>query len=264
MEQDSTTSQAVVDQLVEAALPKLRALAVWLVEAGRDSDLRRLEREVIERGHDVLMGYLGKRPKWLHTSIGHHLLERGCYYCKACHRTLAPLDTHLGIDQSGRSPRLVELIARLGAGSQSFAQAAEDLALLCPGIEVRTSQVESVAEAVGRGIEAEALAEVEAAWREPYHQRVLPSIESRYPQLIIAIDGVLVRRLDGYRAVRVAAIGGCELGKEPEAWRYVVHRCIQETWKPSGDLCGARRGGKDWRLPGRSGLWATGRSGYGD
>jgi len=99
VEQDSTTSQAVVDQLVEAALPKLRALAVWLVEAGRDSDLRRLEREVIERGHDVLMGllggaldaspaaqwqpdrlcggcgavmgYLGKRPKWLHTSIGH-------------------------------------------------------------------------------------------------------------------------------------------------------------------------------------------------
>ncbi len=245
------------DSMIEAAVGKAKAavlgevegLARWLVEH-READLRELEEGLIERGHALLMGLLGavlrdapaaqgwqerscgecrgrmrglgQREKWLHTSLGHHKLRRACYYCGGCKRTEAPLDQQLGIDQSGRSPRLVEAMAILGA-ELAFPQARERLSKLCLGVEVGVSQLEELTEAVGRCAEAERLAEVEAAWREPYKLRVLPEVESRSAELVITMDGVMVPEKAGYHEVRTAAVAGCELGEEPKGWRYVVH-----------------------------------------
>ena len=136
--------------------------------------------------------------------------------------TEAPLDRQLGIDRSGRSPRLVELMALLGA-ELPFAQAAARLTKLCPAVEVGESQLGEVTEAAGRRAEEEALAEVEAAWREPYRLRVLPAVETQSRRLVIALDGVMVPERAGYHEVRTAAVAVCEPGERPERWRYVVH-----------------------------------------
>ena len=245
------------DSMIEAAVEKAKAavagemegLARWLVEH-READLRELEEGLIEKGHTLLMGLLGavlrdapaaqswrehscaeckgrmrglgEREKWLHTSVGHHRLQRACYYCGRCKRTEAPLDHQLGIDQSGRSPRLVEAMAILGA-ELAFPQARERLSKLCLGVEVGVSQLEELTEAVGRSLEAERLAELEGAWREPYKLRVLPKVESQHAELVIALDGVMVPEKAGYHEVRTAAVAGCELGQQPRGWRYVVH-----------------------------------------
>lgn len=255
MEHDSTTEE-MVERVVAGALGELRGLAGWLVE-NRDGELGRLEEGLIERGNALLCGLLGAalatapaaegwrerkcggcggrmrslggRAKWLHLSLGHIELERACYHCGACGRMAAPLDAQLGIDQSGRSPRLVELMALLGA-ELPFAQASSRLAKLCPAVEVGTSQIQEVAEAAGRCAEAESLAEVEAAWREPYRLRTLPRVESGAPQLVIALDGVMVREVGGYHEVRTAAVAGSGLGEPPEGWRYVVHTEDVETF----------------------------------
>ncbi len=254
--QDSMLEVAV-GKAAAAVAVELKGLARWLVEH-RETDLRELEEGLIERGHALLMGLLGvvladapatetwqqrvcaeckgelrglgRRSKWLHTSLGHYKLHRACYYCSRCGRTQAPLDDQLGIDQSGRSPRLVELIALLGTELPSFRQARIDLERLCPGVEVSTSQIEEVTEAVGRYREAELLAEVHAAWQEPYRQRLLPQLEVRSPQLVIAIDGVMAPEREGYHEVRTAAVAGCELGEQPKDWRYVIHTEQVETF----------------------------------
>ena len=254
--QDST-EESVVRRVMEAATQELQELVRWLVE-NRERDLAQLEQGLLERGHGLLMGLLGravesspaaeswreracagcggrlrglgKRPKWLHTSLGHYRLERGCYHCERCRGIRAPLDSQLGIDQSGRSPRLVELMALLGTGSQSFRQAGIDLSRLCPGVEVSTSRIEEVTEAVGRCRERELLAEVAAAWREPYRERVLPRAESRSEQLVISLDAVMVPEREGYHEVRTAAVAGCGLGEQPGRWGYVVHTEDVETF----------------------------------
>ncbi len=315
------------DSMVGLAVGKARAAvgqglegaARWLVE-NRESDLRELEQGLIERGHALLMGLLGlvladapaaeswqeracaeckskmrslgRREKWLHTSLGHIRLHRACYYCGRCGRTQAPLDGQLGIDQSGRSPRLVEAMAILGA-ELPFAQARDRLSKLCVGVEASTSHIEEVAQAVGRCTEQELLAEVEAAWQQPYRERLLPEVESQSPELVISLDRVMVPERGGYHEVRTAAVEGCGLGQQPERWRYVVHTEDVETF---GRLvwCEAWRQGLEtaglvvvlgdgaewiwklarWHFPGAvqildlwhvtEHLWAAGRALYGE
>lgn len=208
-----------MQRVMEVATQELQELVRWAVSR-REASLAELEQGVLECGHQLLVGLLGQAvesspqaeawpereceacgrrmralgriPKRLHTSLGHYQLQRGCYHCKQCHHTSAPLDEQLGIDQSGRSPRLVELMALLGTELSSFRQAGIDLMRLYPSVELSTSQIETLTEAVGRCREEELLAEVEAAWREPYLERVLPRVERESPQLVITLDGVMV------------------------------------------------------------------------
>jgi hypothetical protein len=167
--------------------------------------------------------YLGQRPKRVHLRFGEVEIERGCYRCKRCSSTWAPLDEQMGIDQSGRSPRLVEAVTLLGS-ELPFVPAAERLAQLC-GVELGPSQVEVVSEGIGRSMEAQQIKEMEAA----FEKGEMPQVEEKNSVVVVSIDGVMVSHRDGYHETKVAAIDGAapDPKKEDrlrvERWSYVTH-----------------------------------------
>lgn len=250
LEQNDNTINGLAEQLIEAVAEDLKEVARWLVQH-REGELRTLEDGLREKGHQLLCRLLeetlvqeeavrsqeghprcgqcgqetsglGQRPKRVHLVLGEVALPRCCYYCAQCHTTWAPLDQQLGIDQSGRSPRLVEAIALLGA-ELPFSPAAERLVQLC-GVEVGPSQIEEVTEGIGQTLHQQELDQMTRAFEG--HQ--LPPVENRYPWLVLALDGVMAPYRDGYHEVRVATIGGVswvpqEWEEASVAWRYVVH-----------------------------------------
>jgi len=251
MAEDSTPGAA--EAVLATVLAECRQLAAWVV-AQRGADLRTLEAGLLERGHALLRGLLGAvlagapaaaapvpavcpacggpaerlgaRAKTLHLTLGDVPLARQCGYCPACRQTWAPLDRQLGVDQSGRSPRLVEAIALLGT-ELPFAPAADRLAQLC-GVRVGASQVQAVTEAAGRTLAAQQAAEAARAFAPGARPPALPPVERATPWVIVALDGVLVPHQDGHREVRtgaVAAVRPQDLAAAwpPVPWRYVVH-----------------------------------------
>ena len=255
MEQDSTG--ALAETVLTAIGDELRALVGWLVEQ-RGADLRELEGGLTERGHRLLAGMLGavsaarageapraapqcptcdgvaewrrERPKTLHLLLGDVPLARAYAYCAACRRGRAPLDEQLGIDQSGRSPRLAEALALLGTEVQ-FRPAAERLGQLC-GVWLGASQAEAVTEGVGRTLAEQQDAAAVAAL-EPTAAPVpveLERGEAALPWLVVMLDGVFVPERDGAHEVKVAALTRAGPAPDPAAgrrprlgrWRYVV------------------------------------------
>ena len=114
----------------------------------------------------------------------------------------------------------------------SFRSAAERLAQLC-GVEVGPSQVEAVSEGIGRSLESEQMAEMEAA----FDKGELPDVEKTTPVVVVSMDGVMVPHTDGNHETKVAAIGGADpaLKKEDEelrvkGWSYVTHTGGVETF----------------------------------
>jgi hypothetical protein len=256
-----------VESVVQAVAGEVRALAEWLVEH-RAADLRHLERGLTEQGHQLLTRmlevvlehrsgetarggawcprcgevgvWLRERGKALHLLLGDVPLRRDCGYCARCRATWAPLDEQLGIDQSGRSPRLVEAEALLGA-ELSFSPAVERLGQLC-GVWLSASQTAAVTEAVGQTLAAqqEALAATALATDTdpPVAPRDLPREEAALPWLVVVLDGVLVRQRTGYHEVKVAAIARAGPGRDPAAgrqprlgrWQYVVETTSLERF----------------------------------
>lgn len=246
---EDSTREWLVERTLAAIQTEVRAVVAWLVEQ-RGSDLRQLEAGLLGRGQQLLCRLLetvlasspaavsraarpcphcqqslldlGHRPKTVHLTLGDLTLQRACAYCPACHRTDAALDHQLGIDQSGRSPRLVETLALLGT-ELPFVPAAARLAQLC-GIGCSASQLQQVTEGVG-STRAQALqTEVEHAWQTG----AVPPVEQQSSWLVVALDGVMVAEHDGYHEVRCGAIAGAEPpGADGEnlqldRWRYVV------------------------------------------
>lgn len=251
MTEDSTV--AVADAVLGTMLGECRELVAWLVDQ-RGADLRTVEAGVLERGHALLRGLLGAvlagapaattpvptacpdcqapaqrlgaRAKTLHLTLGDVPLARQCGYCPRCRQTWAPLDRQLGVDQSGRSPRLVEAVALLGT-ELPFAPAGERLAQLC-GVRVGASQVQAVSEATGRTLAAQQVAAAARAFAPGARPPTLPPVERRAPWVVVALDGVLVPHQDGHREVRTGAVAAArpqDLAADwpPVPWRYVVH-----------------------------------------
>lgn len=243
---------AAVEATLAAMQEEWRALVTWTV-AQRGADLRTLEAGLRDRGQGLLRGLvgtvlttapaattpvatscprcqhagwcLGLRGKTVHLTLGDVPLVRQCGYCPACQQTWAPLDQQLGIDQSGRSPQLVEALALLGT-ELPFAPAAERLAQLC-GVQVGASQVQVVTEGAGRTLVAEQLAAVVAAFPAGRQAPVLPPVERTAPWVLIALDGVLVPHRDGHHEVRTGAVVAVRPAQLTQPyrlpWRYVVH-----------------------------------------
>ncbi|MGN6757670.1 MAG: ISKra4 family transposase [Thermomicrobiales bacterium] len=255
--EDSTA--AVVEAVLTTVLGECRDLATWLVDQ-READLRTVEAGLLERGHALLGGLLGAvlagapattapvpptcpachapaqrlgmRDKVIHLTLGDVPLARACGYCPACHQTWAPLDQQLGIDQSGRSPQLVEALALLGT-ELPFAPAAERLAQLC-GVQVGPSQVAAVTEGAGRTLIARQATAVAAAFPPGGRTPVLPPVERRAPWVIIALDGVLVPHRAGHQEVRTGAVVAVRPEQLQQSyrlpWRYVVHHGAVATF----------------------------------
>lgn len=255
MGQDSTV--ALVEQVLAAVADEARALATWLVEQ-RGADLRALEGGLTRRGHRLLTGMLGAvlaarasevpragvrcarcrgevtwqrgRAKTLHLLLGDVPLARDYASCAACGTGRAPLDEQLGIDQSGRSPRLTEALALLGTELQ-FRPAVERLGQLCE-VWLGASQAEAVTEGIGRALAEQQDAAATAALdpKAPPVPVALRPAEADLPWLVVLLDGVFVPERDGFHEVKVAALtrAGPPLdpaaGRKPRLgrWRYVV------------------------------------------
>jgi len=266
---EDSTQARLVERTVAALADEWRELVGWVVGA-HEADLRTLEAGVVERGHQVLcrlvevvlaerraavsraeqacpvcqqpLRDLGRRPKTIHLILGDVVVQRVCRWCPHCQRTVAALDTQLGIDQSGRSPRLVEAVALLGT-ELPFAPAAERLAQLC-GIAVGASQLQRVTEGIGRQWDAEEAARVARAWQSGE----LPAVEQQPRWLVVTLDGVLVAEADGYHEVRCGAIAGAEPppaagdGAVLGPWHYVVTPADVTTVGQRLSLEAARQG----------------------
>ena len=266
-------STAVAEQMWAAVQDEWRAVVAWAV-AQQARDLRTLEAGLLERGHALLRGLLGAmlagapaatapvpprcpdchapaqrvaaRVKTVHLTLGDVRLVRVCGYCPACQQLWAPRDRQLGIDQSGRSPRLVEAVALLGT-ELPFAPAATRLAWLC-GVQVGASQVAMVTEGAGRTLAAQRVAEIAAAFPTDQQAPALPAVEHTAPWVIIALDGVLVPYRDGDHEVRTAAVAAVrpqDLAQPyPLPWRYVVHPGDVATFGRPLWLAAHRQGGQ--------------------
>lgn len=245
---EDSTAERLIERTLTAVQEDVHALVCWLV-AQRATDLRTLEDGLLERGHRLLSRMLeevlatgpnavsretlpcptcqqplldlGSRRKRVHLTVGDLVLTRACRYCPRCQQTHAALDAQLGIDQSGRSPRLVETLALLGT-ELPFVPAATRLARLC-GLAVSASQLQQVTEGVGRTWDAEEAATVARAWQTGD----LPAVEQQPEWVVVALDGVMVAEPDGYHEVRCGAIAGAAPpaaggAREPTGWHYVV------------------------------------------
>jgi hypothetical protein len=245
-------STAAVATAVPAMQAEWHQVVRWVVEQ-READLRTLEAGLLAHGQALLQGLLetvlaaaptatapvtapcpqcqqsgwrlGPRDKTLHLTLGDVTVARQCGYCPRCQQTWAPLDGQLGVDQSGRSPRLVEALALLGT-ELPFAPAAERLAQLC-GVQAGASQVAAVTEGVGQTLVAQQAGAVAAAFPRDRQAPVLPPIERTAPWGIIALDGVLVPQRNGHHEVRTGAVVAVHPGQLTQPyrlpWRYVVH-----------------------------------------
>ena len=255
MGQDSNAG--LVEQVLAALSEEVRGLATWLVEH-RAGDLREVEGELTRRGHRLLVGLLGTvlgaragegvrqgvrcrscagevawqggRPKALHLPVGDVPLARDYARCAACRAGWAPLDEQLGVDQSGRSPRLVEALALPGT-ELPFRPAAERLGRL-RGLWAGASQIEAVTEGAGRAPADQQDATARAALAPTAAPvPVAPERgEAELPWVVVLLDGVFVPHRDGHHEVKVAALTRAGPARDPAAgrqprlgrWRYVV------------------------------------------
>jgi hypothetical protein len=110
---------------------------------------------------------LGLRDPGIPLTRGEVAVVRQCGACPACHQTWAPLARQWGGAPRGRSPRLVEARAGLGA-ELPFAPAADRLAGRC-GVRGGARQVAAVTAGRGRTLAAQQAAASAAAC--PTHRR---------------------------------------------------------------------------------------------
>src|SRR5205085_1489441 len=98
------------------------------------------------------MSSRGRRGKGLLTTLGPVPFARSFYQCEQCQDGRFPDDERLDIINTTYSPGVRRLMARAGSQTQ-FEQAAEDL-LCYAGLKLQPREIERVAEAVGREVEA--------------------------------------------------------------------------------------------------------------
>lgn len=100
-----------------------------------------------------LARYAGRRPKTFQSVLGDLTLTRAAYHCAACEAGVCPRDAALGLDGTSLSPAVTRMIGVVGA-LVSFAEG-HDLLHDLAGLDVPTTHVERVAEALGREIAAD-------------------------------------------------------------------------------------------------------------
>jgi hypothetical protein len=133
------------------------------------------------------------RDRVITTRHGAVCLSRPYYYCAACGKGFAPLDTALGLDAGSTTPPLREWCARLAAQLDSLEQARTLLAEFT-GVWLGESTVERTAVAVGS-----ALRQAQQAAAAQHHQGQLPQPAHKPPRLYVSFDGVMVPRRDPWK-----------------------------------------------------------------
>jgi len=163
--------------------------------------------------------YQRQRPAQVRTVLGPITIRRAYYRCAACHQGLAPLDRHLGYCAGSTSAGLDEVLALLGATTDSFASASallEKLTLvhICPNV------VRAVTETLGQVLQAKEQQVVQAAWA----QGTVPPAIATPARLYVSMDGVLVHTEAQWREYK-------EPGNRPGCRIYSGEEVVEQSSK---------------------------------
>ena len=177
------------------------------------------------------------RERTLVTRCGTVTLPTLRFQCAGCGQGWSGLEATLSVAARARmSPGLEAWVARLG-GLTDFREASELLAEYT-GIELGAETVRRHSERVGTALadaEDAALLEVERT-REP-----VGPVDSAPGDLVVELDGVMVRYQDGWHEVKVGAVGG-GVDRRATALSYVATREGPGRFGPRLVAEAARRG----------------------
>jgi hypothetical protein len=161
----------------------------------------------------------GWRERTLATRCGTVTLPTLRYHCAGCRQGWGGLEATLDVPPRARmSPGLERWVARLG-GLTDFREASELLAEYT-GIELGAETMRRHSERVGAALadaEDAALAEVERT------REAAGPVDPAPGLLVVELDGVMARYLDGWHEVKVGAVGGV-VDRTATALSYVAAR----------------------------------------
>jgi hypothetical protein len=231
--------------VVRQALPDLLGEVIGLSASGLDSSLARLpepcpicgERTSVQswRGREVL------------TVCGKVCFERPWHVCRACAKGFSPVDRTLELLSRARlSAELRVWLVELGAKT-SFADGAGLLGRLT-GLVVSPETIRSHTERVG--IELEDVQEAAAAEVERTGEPAAP-VDPAPGMLVVEIDGVMVRYLDGFHEVKLGLVGG-QVDGTLESPSYLALRASPDEFGKRLLAEAARRGALEvvgWKGP---------------
>lgn len=169
--------------------------------------------------------YHQQRPKPILTAVGKVEVSRPYYLCPDCHTGQFPADIELDIENTGLSPGVRRMLARVGQEAP-FDQGRRQMKLLAD-LEVTTKSVERTAEAIGADVAAREQQEIQSAV-----QLDLPIVVGKpVPILYVLMDGT------GVPVVRKETEGRTGKKKgEPAHTREVKLGCVftQTKWDVEG------------------------------
>jgi hypothetical protein len=233
--QPLATHEAAVLERVRGVLGRLLGAVLAETTDGLDRGRRWGRAACPECGGSTGPG--GWRERTLATRCGTVTLPTLRYRCGPCGRGWSGLEATLGVPARARmSPGLQEWVARLG-GVTDFREASGLLAEYT-GIELGAETVRRHSRRVGAALadaEDAALAAVEQT-REP-----VGPIDPAPGELVVELDGVMVRYQDGWHEVKVGAVGGA-VDRTTTALSYTAAREGPARFGPRLVAEAARRG----------------------
>lgn len=161
----------------------------------------------------------GWRERTVATRCGTVTVPTLRYRCAACQQGWSNLETTLGVPARARmSPGLETWVARLG-GLTDFREAS-DLLAEYTGVDLGAETVRRHSERVGT-----VLADAEDAALEEVERTREPSgpVDPAPGLLVVELDGVMARYLDGWHEVKIGAVGGV-IDRTATALSYVAAR----------------------------------------
>lgn len=193
--------------IVRQTLPRLLEEVIDLSVSGLDPSLARLPESCPSCGERARCQ--SWRERKVLTVCGSIRFERPWYVCKRCKAGFSPVDRSLELRERARlSQEVRAYLVDLGAKT-SFGEARELLARLT-GLEVASETVREHTERVGSELEAaQAVATAEVERTQEPAERVDPAPGT----LVVEVDGVLVRYLNGWHEVKLGLVAGQVDGK---------------------------------------------------
>jgi hypothetical protein len=213
---DGTTSHGTLDQIEEAVArigEQFRRSLQEQIIAERTTGPRDNQIDCAS-GHRAR--YHTTRTRLLTTRHGDLAVARPYYYCSACRRGFAPLDSALGLDATTATATVQAWMADLAA-RLPFDEAASVLGRLTP-VCVSPASVERTAVAVGQALRAE-----QQAHAARHQAGRPPAVACKPRRLYISLDGTFVPLRDPWKQDGSAGALVCRFGECKTAVLYEAH-----------------------------------------
>lgn len=154
-----------------------------------------------------LARYKGEHTRSIVTVHGVLTYERACYHCSVCHKSLAPIDARLGLDNGSTTTQVRLWIALLSA-QLPFAQAATTLEMLTK-VSLSAASLERLSVAIGTALRKEQHEKAQV-----HQQGHLAQPEGKRPKrLYVGMDGVFVPLRDAWKKDKSLGDLSCRYGE---------------------------------------------------